>query len=30
MISGDIIAFREKSILNLNSINRIQGRIILQ
>jgi len=30
MISGDIIAFREKSILNLNSINRIQGRTILQ
>jgi len=29
MISGDIIAFRKKSILNLNSINKIRNKVIL-
>jgi len=29
MISGDIIAFRKKSILNLNSINKIHNKVIL-
>jgi len=29
MISGEIIAFREKSILNLNSINKIPNKVIL-
>jgi len=29
MIAGDIIAFRKKSILNLNSINKIRNKVIL-